>query len=164
MILFCQLLSLKKIKRKIIEDNMAVRRRKINYMGSLAEFKQSVNDSQVDSGGGVASIMGGGVMPGVYGPNRPDTVVGGQSLGDESLYPYYDFPDPYKPTSRRNRPDESFRPADRYPDPKVPAQMPPRPVDRYPEATPNRPTRPRKPTPKKPKGRGGSGGTAQGAM
>lgn len=163
MILFCQLLSLKKIKRKITEDNMAVRRRKINYMGSLAEFKQSVNDSQVDSGGGVASIMGGGVMPGSFGGGTRDTITINEQ-GATDGRGYYDFPDPYKPTSRRNRPDESFRPADRYPDPKVPAQMPPRPVDRYPEATPNRPTRPRKPTPKKPKGRGASGSTTQGVM
>lgn len=140
---------------------MAVRRRKINYMGSLAEFKQSVNDSQVDSGGGVASIMGGGVMPSVYSPNRPDTIVGGQSLGNKSSYPYYDFPDPYKPSKRRNRTDKSFRPVDRYPDPKVPAQMPPRPVDRYPEATPNKPRipNPRKPKPKKPKSRSGGSRT-----
>ena len=123
--------------------------------------KPSIQDSQLDTGGGVASIMGGGVMPGVYGPNRPNTVVGGQSLGNKSSYPYYDFPDPYKPNPRRNRTDKSFRPADRYPDPPPPAQSWPKPIDRYPEATPNRPTipNPRKPKPKKPKGRGGGSRT-----
>ena len=94
MILFCQLLSLKKIKRKITEDNMAVRRRKINYMGSLAEFKQSVNESQVEGGGGAASIMGGGVMPGSYGSGRSDTNFINEQPGQST--PYYDFPDPIK--------------------------------------------------------------------
>ena len=110
--------------------------------------KKSVNDLQVDSGGGVASIMGGGVMPGVYAPNRSDTIIGGQSLGS---------PDPYKPVQRRNRTDKSFRPVDRYPNPKMPF----RPVDRYPEVTPNKPRmqNPRKPKPKKPKGRSGGSRT-----
>ena len=94
MILFCQLLSLKKIKRKITEDNMAVRRRKINYMGSLAEFKQSVNESQVEGGGGAASIMGGGVMPGSYGSGSSDTNFINEQPGQST--PYYDFPDPIK--------------------------------------------------------------------
>lgn len=145
---------------------MAVRRRKINYMGSLAEFKQSVNESQVEGGGGAASIMGGGVMPGVYAPNRPDTnVVNGQS-GETSAYPYYDFPDPYKPNPRRNRPDKSFKPADRYEDPPPPGRAPRKPVDRYPEATPNKPTipNPKKPKLKKPKGRGAGGNSTQGVM
>jgi hypothetical protein len=163
MILFCQLLSLKKIKRKITEDNMAVRRRKINYMGSLAEFKQSINESQVEGGGGAASIMGGGVMPGSYGSGFNDTITINEQGGTDGRG-YYDFPDPYKPNPRRNRPDQSFKPADRYPDPPPPGQMPPRPVDRYPEATPNKPRipSPRKPKPKKPKGGGGGGGSPQG--
>ena len=100
MILFCQLLSLKKIKRKITEDNMAVRRRKINYMGSLADYKASTgsgsnsNESQVEGGGGAASIMGGGVMPGSYGSGRSDTNFINEQPGQST--PYYDFPDPIK--------------------------------------------------------------------
>ena len=51
-------------------------RRKPNYYGSLSEYKESMsamNDSQVEGGGGAASIMGGGVVPGSYGSGRPDT-------------------------------------------------------------------------------------------
>lgn len=62
-----------------------------------SKSKPRVNESQVDSGGGVASIMGGGVMPGNYGPNRPDTTIVNVQSGETSSYPYYDFPDPYKP-------------------------------------------------------------------
>ena len=134
-------------------------------MGSLAEFKQSINESQVEGGGGAASIMGGGIMPGSYGSGSNDTIIINEQ-GGNSGRGYYDFPDPYKPNPRRNRPDQSFKPADRYPDALPPGRLPRKPVDRYPEATPNKPTtpNPRKPKPKKPKGTGGSGSSAQGAM
>lgn len=134
-------------------------------MGSLAEFKQSVNDSQVEGGGGAASIMGGGVMPGSYGSGTKDTVTINEE-GAGSDRGYYDFPDPYKPNPRRNRPDKSFKPADRYEDPPPPGQTPRKPVDRYPEATPNKPIipNPKKPKLKKPKGRGAGGNSMQGVM
>ena len=145
---------------------MAVRRRKINYMGSLAEFKQSVNDSQVEGGGGSANIMGGGVMPGGYSSGFNDTIIINEQ-GGNSGRGYYDFPDPYKPNPQRNRPDQSFKPADRYPDALPPGRLPRKPVDRYPEVTPGKPRIPKaggKPKPKKPKGVGGGGSSSQGAM
>ena len=148
---------------------MAVRRQKINYMGSLAEFKHSVNDSQVEGGGGSANIIGGGVMPGSFGGGTRDTITINEQ-GGNSDRGYYDFPDPYKPNPRRNRPDQSFKPADRYDDPPPPGQMPRKPVDRYPEVTPGKPRipkaggKPKPKKPKKPKGVGGGGSSSQGAM
>ena len=75
---------------------MATRRRKINYMGSLAEFKQSVSDQLVDGGGGA-----GGVLPGGYsGPlsgSSPDTlfIPPGSGSSDSLRYqlPYYRLDD-----------------------------------------------------------------------
>ena len=122
---------------------MAARRRKINYMGSLADFKQSINDSQVEGGGGAASIMGGGVVPGSYGSGRPDTSFINEQPGESTRYPS----------------PKTLKPADRYPDALPPGRLPRKPVDRYPEATPAKPVVPNKP--KKPKKRnfGPSGGS-----
>ena len=156
-------------KIKGLNRYMTTKRRKINYMGSLAEFKQSVNDSQLEGGGGSANIMGGGVMPGSLGGGTRDTVFINEQGGIDGRK-YYDFPDPYKPNPRRNRPDQSFKPADRYDDPPPPGQMEKKPVDRYPEVTPRIPRIPNprkpkpKPKPKKPKGVGGGGSSSQGAM
>ena len=124
---------------------MAMRRRKIDYMGSLADFKQSVNDSQVDGGGGM-------LLPG-YAPSVGNTR--GANIMPDVRGESNKYPSPKTP-----------KPADRYPDALPPGRLPRKPVDRYPEATPNKPTtpNPRKPKPKKPKGAGGSGSSAQGAM
>ena len=140
-----------------------------NFYGSLDDYKISVSDvSELDTGGGTVSIVGGGVMPNVYAPNRPDTnVINGQS-GETSAYPYYDFPDPYKPPAKKSVQIRITKPADRYPNPLVPGQMPQKPVDRYPEAipgvllpvAPGKPKRPKKP--KKPKGGPGGGSQVQG--
>jgi hypothetical protein len=103
----------------------------------------AMNDSQVEGGGGAASIMGGGVVPGSYGSGRPDTSFINEQPGESTRYPSPKTP----------------KPADRYPDALPPGRLPRKPVDRYPEATPAKPVVPNKP--KKPKKRnfGPSGGS-----
>jgi hypothetical protein len=133
--------------------------KKINYRGSLADFKQSGltatgDASELDGGGGSAvTIMGGGVKPGSYGFDSSDTTFineqpgqSGRAVGSQPYGPVYP-----------SQPVRPSKPADRYPVPLKPGQLPRRPVDRYPEASPAVPKKPKKP--KKSIGGGGGGGS-----
>ncbi len=129
-------------------------------------------DQVVEGGGGVASIMGGGTIPGNLGTNRPDTTVGIPSSGELSLYPWYDFPDPYFPGSaprspylpgsipRKKPPQRGLQITPGIPVGKIPPRlvpptqittMPNGPYD-FPDPYIPRPTRPRQTTPGIPRG------------
>ncbi len=117
----------------------------------------SANQSEIDSGGGVASIVGGGVIPGSIGTNRPDTIIGAPPGGSLSPYPYYDFPDPYvpRPTPKRKPPQRGLQVTPGIPPGKTPPRITPpsqiiitpnAPYD-FPDPYIPLPTRPRQITP-----------------
>jgi hypothetical protein len=115
--------------------------KKIDYMGSLADFKQSVNDSQVDGGGGGFGMLLPGITPSV-GNSRGANIMP-DVRGESNRYPSPKTP----------------KPADRYPDALPPGRLPRKPVDRYPEATPAKPVAPNKPRKPKKRNFGPSGGS-----
>jgi len=146
---------------------MARRKSKINYSGSLADYKISMmvaqtNDSQLVDGGGSSSAGQ------IFGEGASTTTdyMGQQSVPGLGKTEKQFMPGKFqKPPDRYPNPGRTpQKPVDRYPNPKVPAQLPARPVDRYPEATPAQiPARPRKPKkPKKPKTKGGGGDSTTG--
>ena len=143
---------------------MARRKSKINYSGSLADYKISIiaamNDSQlVDGGGGSAGQLFGG------GASTSTDYMGQQSVPGLGRTEKQFMPGKFqKPPDRYPNPGRPpQKPADRYPDPLVPGQLPRKPVDRYPEATPAKPVVPTKPRkPKKPKTKGSGGNSTTG--
>ena len=143
---------------------MARRKSKINYSGSLADYKISMmaamNDSQlVDGGGGSAGQLLDG------GASTSTDYMGQQSVPGLGKTEKQFMPGKFqKPPDRYPDPKRTpQKPLDRYPDPLPPGRLPRKPVDRYPEATPAKPVVPTKPRkPKKPKTKGSGGNSTTG--
>ena len=161
---------------------MARRKSKINYSGSLADYKISMMAASADSDAPVVPDIRprardvftdpeyDGMHMGTSQPTVDYYSAATTNYKPADRYPNPNrppqkpvdrYPDPGRPPQKPadRYPDPNFiypKPVDRYPDPLRPGQLPQKPVDRYPEATPAKPVTPKKP--KKPKTKGGKSG------